>query len=327
MTTTGSPSSVSLKRKDTAAIFLRDVEMRYGAARALRDVTLLVPTGSLCGLVGPNGAGKTTTMRIVVTDLVPTEGEVRVLQHELPREAEAVRPRLGYMPDSAGLYEELSLREYLDFFASFYGIARAARPAAIEAAMELAGVARFADRRLTGLSKGERQRVMLSRTLINDPELLVLDEPADGLDPRGRVELREMLRLLNERGKTILVSSHILADLEEICTDLIFIDRGRVIFQGSRERLQAGGLQTARVRIETLDRSPRLEALLSSWPEARVDEELERGFIVTLPSEPAAACRLLRHLVEAGVEVTSYARTTESLEEVYLRLTEERDEA
>ncbi len=301
------PPSSTARLRETSAIHLRDVEMRYGATRALRDVSLAIPPGSLCGLVGPNGAGKTTTMRIVVTDLVPTEGEVSVLGHALPREVEAVRPRIGYMPDSAGLYEELSLREYLDFFASFYGLGKAARPAAVAAAMELAGVARFADRRLTGLSKGERQRVMLSRALIHDPELMVLDEPADGLDPRGRVELREMLRLLNERGKTILVSSHILADLEEICTDLVFIDRGRVLFQGSRERLLEGGLQSARVRIETLEGAGELETVL----------------VVSLPPDPASACRLLRELVEAGVPVTSFARTTESLEDVYMRLTDE----
>ena len=316
-------STTTTRLRETSAIWLRDVEMRYGATRALRDVNLAVPAGSLCGLVGPNGAGKTTTMRIVVTDLLPTEGQVIVLRHELPREAEAVRPRLGYMPDSAGLYEELSLREYLDFFASFYGLGKAARPAAVGAAMELAGVTRFADRRLTGLSKGERQRVMLSRALINDPELMVLDEPADGLDPRGRVELREMLKLLNERGKTILVSSHILADLEEICTHLVFIDRGKVLFQGSRERLLEGGLQSARVRIETLNASGDLETVLAGFPEARVEEELERGLVVSLPADPAVACRLLRQLVEADVPVSSFARTTESLEDVYMRLTEE----
>ncbi|MFN7990291.1 MAG: ABC transporter ATP-binding protein [Thermoanaerobaculia bacterium] len=316
-------SSTTTRLRESSAIHLRDVEMRFGATRALRDVSFAVPAGSLCGLVGPNGAGKTTTMRIVVTDLAPTEGEVTVLRRELPREAEAIRPRIGYMPDSAGLYEELSLREYLDFFASFYGLGKAARPAAVAAAMELAGVTRFADRRLTGLSKGERQRVALSRTLINDPELMVLDEPADGLDPRGRVELREMLKLLNERGKTILVSSHILADLEEICTDLVFIDRGKVLYQGSRARLLEGGLQAARVSIETMDGSERLGAVLTGFPEARVDEELERGLVVSLPADPAVACRLLRELVEAGVPVTSFARSTESLEDVYMRLTDE----
>ena len=318
-----SATTATASLRDVSAIHLRDVEMRFGSTRALRDVSFAVPAGSLCGLVGPNGAGKTTTMRIVVTDLAPTEGEVTVLRRELPREAEVIRPRIGYMPDSAGLYEELSLREYLDFFASFYGLARAARPAAVAAAMELAGVTRFADRRLTGLSKGERQRVALSRTLINDPELMVLDEPADGLDPRGRVELREMLKLLNERGKTILVSSHILADLEEICTDLVFIDRGKVLYQGSRARLLEGGLQAARVRIETMDGSERLGTVLAGFPEARIEEELERGLTVSLPPDPAVACRLLRELVEAGVPVTSFARTTESLEDVYMRLTDE----
>jgi ABC-2 type transport system ATP-binding protein len=261
-------------------------------------------------------------MRILVTDLTPTEGEVEVLGCRLPREAQKVRPRIGYMPDQAGLYEELTLREYLDFFAAFYGLKREARRHAVPVVMELAGVAAFADRRLTGLSKGERQRVMLARTLINDPELLVLDEPADGLDPRGRVELRELLLLLHEKGKTILVSSHILSDLEEICTHLILIDRGRVLFQGSRERLLKDRIQSARVRIKALRRVPELVSLLEEWPGAAIEREEPDGVEISLPADPEGACRLLGHLVERGLPIISFARTTESLESMYLRLTE-----
>jgi ABC-2 type transport system ATP-binding protein len=229
------------------------------------------------------------------------------------------------MPDTVGLYEELTLAEYLDFFAAFYGMAKAKRQTAVEVAIELAGVRPLAGRRLTGLSKGERQRVSLARTLIHDPELLILDEPAEGLDPRARVELRELLLLLHERGKTILLSSHILADLEEVCTHLILIDRGKVLFQGSRRKLLADGLQRCTIRIESPDPTPGLVARLLSYPSVVLEDESDGAISVTVPPEPEYAAELLRHLVGAGVRVSSFARRTDSLESVYLRLTEPRD--
>ena len=318
-----SPDSPSIELP--AAVLMQDVELRYGAVRALRDLSLRVPRGSLCGLVGQNGAGKTTTLRILATDLQANEGRVEVLGQTLPLGAPAVRPRIGFMPDSAGLYEELTLAEYLDTFAAFYGMARAKRRTAVEVAMDLAGVRPLAGRRLTGLSRGERQRVSLARTLIHDPVLLILDEPAEGLDPRARVELRELLLLLHERGKTILLSSHILADLEEVCTHLVLIDRGKTIYQGSRRRLLAGGLQHCTIRIESLDPPGTLVDRLSSHPGVVVDEQGDGVVSVTVPSEPEFAADLLRRLVGDGVRISSFARRTDSLETVYLRLTEPRD--
>ena len=317
-------SSSTIHRE--AAVYLREVEKRFGEVRALRDVSFAVPRGSLCGLVGPNGAGKTTTLRILATDLTANEGEVEVLGHSLPRQASELRPKIGYMPDSAGLYEELTLTEYLEFFASFYGIDAAARKEAVQTALELAGTTDFAGRRLHGLSRGERQRVLLARTLIHDPELLILDEPAAGLDPRGRVELRELLRLLHERGKTVLISSHILADLEEICSHLVLIDRGRVLFQGSRERLLSSGLQRCRIRIESMDGPARLIERLEGHQGIVMDEPVDNWLEIDTPVDPQFAHDLLRRLLDQGVPITSFARRTESLEDIYLRLTEPEEE-
>jgi ABC-2 type transport system ATP-binding protein len=311
----------------TPAAEMREVEVRFGPVRALDGVSWRVPLGSLCGLIGPNGAGKTTAMRLLATDLVADRGEIEVLSHPLPRAAAAVRPRLGFMPDTVGLYEELTLVEYLEFFAAFYGLSPGRRRSAVEATLDLTGLQRLAKRRLTGLSKGERQRVSLARTLIHDPELLILDEPAEGLDPRARVELRELLLLLHERGKTILVSSHILAELEEICTHIVLIDRGRVLFQGSRRKLLADRLQRCTVRIESPDPAGPLIARLSTEPGVALSDEGGPAVTVEVPGDPRFAAELLARLVASGFRISSFARRTDSLESVYLRLTQPHEAA
>jgi len=318
-------TSASLSLQVAPAAVLRDVDVRYGSLRALDRVSLRVPLGGLCGLIGPNGAGKTTAMRLIATDLVADGGEVEVLGQAVPRDGDDVRPRLGFMPDAVGLYEELTLSEYLDFFAAFYGLSPARRAAAVEATLDLTGLRRLAGRRLTGLSKGERQRVSLARTLIHDPELLILDEPAEGLDPRARVELRELLLLLHERGKTILISSHILAELEEICTHVILIDRGQVLFQGSRRKLLADRLQRCVVRIESPDPIGPLVERLSREPGVVLVDESGAAVAAEVPGDPRFSAELLARLVASGLRISSFARRTDSLETVYLRLTEARE--
>jgi ABC-2 type transport system ATP-binding protein len=300
--------------------------MRFGEVRALRDVSFSVVTGSICGLVGPNGAGKTTTLRILATDLVASDGEVSVLGQELPLSERKVHRRIGYMPDNAGLYDELTLPEYLSLFASLYGIKGEQRQIAVETAIELSRTDRFVNRRLEGLSRGERQRVLLARALIHDPDFLILDEPASGLDPRGRVELRELLRLLQERGKTILISSHILADLQEICTHLVMIDRGRVVTQGTRESFLASGLQRCRIRIETIGDLEKLLDALQAHNEIVVDDTGLNSIDIEVPADAEFSRDLLRDLVSRDLGVISYERRTESLEDIYLRLTDEEAE-
>ena len=301
---------------------LRDVDMRFGDVRALRDISFTVPTGGICGLVGPNGAGKTTTLRILAADLIASGGEVEILGQTLPFAGNNVRRKIGYMPDSAGLYEELSLPEYLDFFAHLYGIPAGQRRAAVDTAVELSGTRGLAGRKLKGLSRGEQQRILLARALIHDPDIFLLDEPAAGLDPRGRVELRELLRLMHERGKTILISSHILSDLQEICTHLVLIDRGRVVFQGTHEELYSGGLQRCRIKIEsTKSLTPILE-FLGGLEGLVLDEPGPAWVVIDAPADPAVAQDLLQQLVRRDLGIVSFERRTESLEDVYLRLTD-----
>ena len=304
------------------ALRLRDVEIRFGAIRALSDISLTVPEGSLCGLVGPNGAGKTTTLRIIATDLVADFGEVEVLGCSLPREATKLRPSIGYMPETAAVYAELTLAEYLSFFAAFHALRREARERAVETAMELVRIRHMADRRLEGLSRGEQQRVLLARALIHDPRLLILDEPASGLDPQGRVELRELLRLLNERGKTVLISSHILSDLEDLCTHIVLIDRGRVVFQGRQSEIMERNLNRYRIRIEALEGLEAAEQIIAAHRRAQLVEHDRGALVAAMPADPAMAHELLQSLIDGGVAVTNFARTSASLEEIYLRLLE-----
>lgn len=323
---TGDTGGVARGGADVA-LRVADVEMRFADVVALRGVSFTVRHGSLCGVIGPNGAGKTTTLRLLVTDLTPTFGTVEVLGQSVPAGAARVRPRLGYMPDSAGLYEELTLREYLSFFAAFYGLRGRDRRTAVETTIEMVRIRHFADRRLRGLSKGERQRILLARTLIHDPDLLVLDEPADGLDPRGRVELRELLLLLSERGKTIVISSHILADLQEMCSDLVVMNHGRVVFEGGRAQLRSSASDRCRVRIQVAEAPDRLLARLRSATEVTVQGLQDRMIEVSMPAAADFAVGLLRSLVDADIPIVSFAREAETLESIYLRLTSDEDGA
>ncbi len=306
-----------------SAVRLRSVEMRFGAIRALTDISFSVPEGSLCGLVGPNGAGKTTTLRIIATDLEPTFGEVDVLGCTLPGDGRRLRPLIGYMPESAAVYDELTLSEYLSFFAAFHGLGRGARQRAATTAMALVRIDHMANRRLEGLSRGEKQRVILARALIHDPRLLILDEPASGLDPQGRVELRELLRLLNERGKTILISSHILSDLEDLCSHLVLIDQGRVIFQGEQRDIMERSLNRYQVRIEAIGDLSAARQIIQAFRQVQLLEDEGQSLTVNLAADPKTAHELLRALIDGDVPVTNFARTSASLEEVYLRLLSE----
>ncbi|NCC37263.1 MAG: ABC transporter ATP-binding protein, partial [Chloroflexia bacterium] len=191
---------------------------RYGAMVALHDLNLTIPQGAVYGFIGPNGAGKTTTMRILTTLLLPSEGEAYVAGHSVVHERLEVRRQVGFMPDFFGVYDNMKTHEYLEFFAEAYDISAARRPRLIDDLLELVDLTHKKQADVMGLSRGMKQRLSLARTMLHDPALLILDEPASGLDPRARVELRELLKELRRLGKTIMISSHILTELAEMCT-------------------------------------------------------------------------------------------------------------
>ncbi len=209
----------------------------YGSLRAVDDVSFELEAGTILGFIGPNGAGKSTTMRILATLDTPTAGDVLLDGRSLVDAPDAARPLIGYMPDRYGTYDDVTVFEFLDFFARAYGLHGAARRKRVESVMEFTGLQPLAQKLTSALSKGMKQRVALGRTLLHDPKLLILDEPADGLDPRARIELRELLRALADQGKAVLISSHILTELAEICDSCAIIEQrggNAVLLPGQR---------------------------------------------------------------------------------------------
>src|SRR5882724_10073894 len=205
----------------------------YGKQVAVRDLSLTIPRGEVFGFIGPNGAGKTTTIRVLATLLKPTRGVVRILGTDVAISPQVVRRCIGYVPDSFGVYEDLSVTEYLHFFAAAYRIEREKRAGTVADVLALTDLSNKAEAQVDALSRGMKQRLGIARILLHDPQLLLLDEPASGLDPRARIELRELLKELQRMGKTILVSSHILHELSQLCTRIGIIEAGRLVAEGS----------------------------------------------------------------------------------------------
>ncbi|MFW5920789.1 MAG: ABC transporter ATP-binding protein [Polyangiales bacterium] len=213
-------------------IRVEHVSHRFGSLHVLRDVSFDVPEGEIFGFIGPNGAGKTTTLRMMATLLEPHEGRVLVDGVDVVERPSEVRRLLGFMPDGFGVYERVTVREYLDFFAAAYGIDLGARERTVGAVMELTELGNLRDRLVSVLSKGMRQRLAIARTLLHDPKFLLLDEPANGLDPRARIEMRELIEELQGLGKTIILSSHILTELSDMCTSVGILERGQLVAHG-----------------------------------------------------------------------------------------------
>ena len=217
----------------------QNLHKRYGKFVAVEDLSLRVPMGAIYGFVGPNGAGKTTTMRMLTTLTRPSSGQARIAGHNVAEEPRSVRQSIGYMPDKFGVYEDMRVWEYLDFFAACYDIQEKERKTLIDDLLELVDLSHRRDDMVDKLSMGMKQRLSLARTLAHDPQVLILDEPASGLDPRARVEIRELFVELANMGKTIFFSTHILADVQEVCTHVGIIEGGQMIAQGSMDEMRA----------------------------------------------------------------------------------------
>ncbi|HEX2421417.1 MAG TPA: ABC transporter ATP-binding protein [Acidimicrobiia bacterium] len=307
-----------------AIVTLRGVEKRYGDVRAMDGIDLEVPEGSVFGLIGPNGAGKTTSMLVISTLLSRDAGQVEVVGVDPEFNPTAVRKVLGYMPDSFGFYDNLSAAEYLDFFAAANRVPAAKRPALIADLLALVDLEQKAATDVNTLSRGMKQRLSLARALLHDPQLLVLDEPASGLDPRARVHLRELIAELSRMGKSVIISSHILSELEGICTHLAVIDDGKVKAQGNLDEIRRTLTATRRVSLRAPDEEvDEVAALLAGRPEVS-EVDVERGRVrFVLTGEETDSARLLGLVIGSGKQVFDWRLEVAGLEELFLSITAE----
>jgi len=305
-----------------------DLVKRFGKFTAVNGISLAVPRGAIYGFVGPNGAGKTTTMRILTTLTRQTSGEALVNGLSVLNDARAVRRAIGYMPDEFGVYDDMRVWEYLDFFAACYDIPEGERRKLIEDLLELVDLAHRRDDMVDKLSKGLKQRLSLARTLCHDPAVLILDEPASGLDPRARVEIRELLVELAKMGKTIFFSTHILADVNEICTHIGILEAGEVIAQGSMEEMRAK-LQPHReitVTLKDQDAVEAVKATVSNITGVVGVTELEpkggRARVrIDFSGDDEGVSQLNQALYGAGIAILGFSEETRDLEAMFMRVT------
>ncbi|MCU0962156.1 MAG: ABC transporter ATP-binding protein [Pirellulaceae bacterium] len=297
----------------------------FGPLRAVNDLSFELQRGRICGFVGPNGAGKTTTMRMIATLEEPTAGTISVNGMSLFDDPYRVRRSIGFMPDHYGVYPALTCEDYLEFYARAYEVPRGLRESRIRNIMEFTGLERIAAKPVESLSKGMKQRLNLGRALINDPMLLIMDEPAAGLDPRARVELRFLVKSLAERGKTIFISSHILTELAEICDHMLIIDHGRSVAFGRFEDIQKNLQEGTEITLRLLhaDQVPRLELQLSERPHVQNIRVDPNGLLTfNFRDELARFPDLLRELLNAGFSIVECRHGALSMEDVFLKITE-----
>src|SRR5579862_179400 len=302
-------------------IAVRDLYRSFAEVEAVRGISFDIHRGEVVGFIGANGAGKTTTMRIMATLEPPTSGAVEICGYDIMNFPGAVRGKIGWMPDTFGAYPNMTVAEYLDFYGRAFGYESARRGERLREVMEFTDLNVISERPMNKLSKGMGQRLCLGRTLMHDPEALIMDEPAAGLDPKARIEFKRLVRLLAEQGKTIFISSHILSELGEMCDSLISIDAGRVVHQGTAAELQGDAKGPVVVEIR-LDGGP---AKLREWaertPGVRLVEMLENKALVDLGEEtPGLVSGVLQKMIADGLPVSDFHRRTRKLEDAFVDL-------
>lgn len=301
----------------------------FGPFCAVNDVNFQIEAGQAVGFIGPNGAGKTTTMRVLATLDEPDLGDALIEGFSVINDPDRVRVRLGFMPDDYGSYPNVSCIEYLDFFARSYGLVGRARLHAVRHVMGFTRMQSLADKPVTGLSKGMKQRLCLGRALIHDPKVLVLDEPAAGLDPRARIELKDMIGQLTANGKALLISSHILTELAEMCQRVVIIEHGKLLATGTVDEILKGALTTggeaqnhrATMQVAVLGDPAICLAWLQQQPEVSEPKLNNQLLEFEISEDPQSHADLLVKMVGAGLAVTRFSAKQRSLEQAFLQVT------
>lgn len=297
----------------------------FGSFRAVDHVAFNVDAGEVCGFIGPNGAGKTTTMRICATLDLPDKGDVRIAGESVVARAREARRRLGFMPDSYGAYTSTTVSDYLDFFARSYGLTAAERKHTVHRLVDFVQLGEMLEKDTASLSKGMRQRLCLAKTLLHDPDLLILDEPAAGLDPRARIELRELVKALAGMGKAVLISSHILAELGEMCDSIVVIERGVIMASGRVDELSKDlEARADSLFLRTLGPPAMLERVLLEQPGVSGVHIEGDGLAVRFRGDEEARAALLARVVQEGIPILEFRTDKVDLEDVFLDVTQGR---
>ena len=306
----------------TPIVSIANLTVRYGRTEAVHGISFDIPRGAIFGFIGPNGAGKTSTIKVLSTLIRPTSGDVRVCGCDVVKRAGDVRRKIGYMPDFFGVYEDLTAEEYLHFFAAAYHIPNAKRRGLIADVLTLTDLTEKAQSPVDALSRGMKQRLGIARLLLHDPEFLLLDEPANGLDPRARIEMRELLKELQRMGKTILISSHILHELAQFCSHIGILEQGRVVASGPlKEIYRTLSLERA-IHVQLAETSAvHLEKMRAIAGVASV-EELPDRLVVRLREGDLAPEDLLDAIRATGARVRMFQPDSVDMETAFMRLTE-----
>lgn len=302
-------------------IEIRGLTKRYDRLTAVDNLWLTVERGDAMGFIGPNGAGKTTTIRMLATLLKPDAGTATVAGHDIHREPEKVRAKLGYMPDFFGVYEDMMVWEYLDFFAAAHRVPRHRRPGLISDVLELTDLGHRRDDSVNSLSRGMKQRLCLAKTLVHDPDVLLLDEPASGLDPRARMEVRELLRELCKLEKTLLISSHILPELAGLCNKIAIIEDGKLVTAGSVGEIHAQLQGGTKLMIRVCESAAECCAFLTGLDEIASVSESDGQVEAVYQGAAGEEWRVLTALVNGGFRVRGFSEEEIDLETIYVRST------
>lgn len=301
---------------------IQNLWKQFGKTTALGGISFSFDSGHVFGFIGPNGAGKTTAMRIIATLDEPTWGDVLINGTSVREEPELARRLIGYVPDSLPTHADITVHEYLDFFGRAYGLRGPKLRDAVQGVEEFTNLTGIREKLIKALSKGMKQRVSLGRALIFDPEVLVLDEPAAGLDPRARVELRELLALLAERKKAILISSHILTELTEICNGVVIIERGKILETGTLEDVMQKRSPIRTIAIRALGSPADLIKELLQIPNVENAREVAAEIHFDVNGSEAEAAEILAQMIRQGVKVTEFRQTREDLEDLFMKVTQ-----
>ncbi len=295
----------------------------YGSLVAVNDVTFSIERGQVLGLIGPNGAGKTTLLNMLATLLPPTDGLISILGFDAQKDSLKIRERIGFMPDFFGLYDDLTITECLRFFAMAYHVPPEKIPQRIEKVLEYIGLTDKRDDFIQNLSRGMTQRMGLGVLLVYEPELFLLDEPASGLDPRARIELRKVLTRLSHEGKTTIISSHILMELADFCTHILIMNKGSFLMHGNMQEILKQFEESRNVKITLLDRADEAEKLIHAFPYGDLAERKGNTLLVTMPNDLERISLLNTTLVEQGLKVVSFSEEPTNLEDVFLKISSE----